>query len=369
MMATMGEAERNAFLKMPRSVRIAFPNRLCSSKNQFCKQDCITTVAGSVLNSAPSSNIGDLFEEDSLFAKTSPSPSTPLVVVPSGTSHPFMQRLPSSGEPPATPSSMLCACCNLNKVPMDYPNLLSKFVVCHCKETIFSFVQSMHSDKDTMSPICAGELYQGRYNASCLAAEVRLGLQSASLAPDQISAQNAHTIAIQNEYIDEVAWIWSLELAAKPCVSSNPGPSCPGQHQLALLSHFQGISFSSEYWQCQPLSSLGCRCVPLHVICPNICQSGQPGYAGCCLEHYCALAYQLQVLLLLSYSYMEDTLMDCLLIGAAFSACGGWGCLVPVSQLCLLLCNWTSMLQNSQLAWSQMLVILVHMRQHLDDNR
>ncbi|KAJ9059534.1 hypothetical protein DSO57_1001603 [Entomophthora muscae] len=65
---------------------------------------------------------------------------------------------------------------------------------------------------------------------------------------------------------------------------------------------------------------------------------------------------------------MEDALMDCLLIGAAFSACGGWGCLVPVSQLRLPLCNWTSMLQNSQLAWSQMLVILVHVHQRLNDN-
>ncbi|KAJ9059584.1 hypothetical protein DSO57_1000547 [Entomophthora muscae] len=66
---------------------------------------------------------------------------------------------------------------------------------------------------------------------------------------------------------------------------------------------------------------------------------------------------------------MEDALMDCLSIGAAFSACGGWGYLVPVSQLCLRLCNWTSMLRNSQLAWSQMLVILVNVRQHLDNNR
>ncbi|KAJ9075314.1 hypothetical protein DSO57_1037262 [Entomophthora muscae] len=99
---------------------------------------------------------------------------------------------------------------------MDYPNLLRKFGVCHHKETMFSFVQAMHSDKDTMSPIRAGELYHGRYNASRLAAEVHLGLQSASLAPGQISAQHTHTIAIQNKYIDEVAWIWSLELAADP---------------------------------------------------------------------------------------------------------------------------------------------------------
>ncbi|KAJ9049790.1 hypothetical protein DSO57_1020862 [Entomophthora muscae] len=79
---------------------------------------------------------------------------------------------------------------------------------------MFSFVQAMHSDKDAMTPICAGELYHGRYNASCLAAEVRLGLQSASLVPGQISAQHAHTIAIHNDYIDEVTQIWALELAA-----------------------------------------------------------------------------------------------------------------------------------------------------------
>ncbi|KAJ9055771.1 hypothetical protein DSO57_1000629 [Entomophthora muscae] len=54
------------------------------------------------------------------------------------------------------------------------------------------------------------------YNLSCLAAEVRLDLQSASLAPGQISAQHVHTIAICNEFIDEVAWIWALDLAADP---------------------------------------------------------------------------------------------------------------------------------------------------------
>ncbi|KAJ9054354.1 hypothetical protein DSO57_1015562 [Entomophthora muscae] len=50
----------------------------------------------------------------------------------------------------------------------------------------------MHSDKDAMTPICARELYHGLYDASCLAAEVLLGLQSVSLAPGQISAQHAH---------------------------------------------------------------------------------------------------------------------------------------------------------------------------------
>ncbi|KAJ9088055.1 hypothetical protein DSO57_1026901 [Entomophthora muscae] len=216
MMATMGEAERNAFCRMPCSVRIAFLNCLFSSKDQFCEQDCATTVAGSVPNSALSSDAGDLFEEDSLFDEPSPVPSTPPVCDPSGALRPFLQCLPSSGEPPATPLSMLCAWRNLDKVLMDYPNLLSKFSVCHHKKTMFSFVQAIHSNEDAMSPICASKLYHGQYDAFCLAAEVRLGLQSASLAPGQISPQHAHTIAICNSFIDEVVRIWALELAADP---------------------------------------------------------------------------------------------------------------------------------------------------------
>ncbi|KAJ9069267.1 hypothetical protein DSO57_1020079 [Entomophthora muscae] len=71
----------------------------------------------------------------------------------------------------------------------------------------------------------------------------------------------------------------------------------------------------------------------------------------------------------MAYSYIEDTLMDCLLIGAVFTACGGWGHLVPVSQLCLPLCNWSFESWNSQLAWTQMLMILAYVCQRLDDNQ
>ncbi|KAJ9058745.1 hypothetical protein DSO57_1009084 [Entomophthora muscae] len=72
-----------------------------------------------------------------------------------------------------------------------------------------------------MIPIWAGELYQGQYNASSLAAEVCLGLQSATLAPSGISAQHTHTLAIKNEYIDKVAQVWALELAADPSFHQN----------------------------------------------------------------------------------------------------------------------------------------------------
>ncbi|KAJ9072934.1 hypothetical protein DSO57_1021920 [Entomophthora muscae] len=133
MMATMGEAERNAFFKMPHSVRIAFLNRLCSSKDQFCKQDSATTVAGSIPNSAPSSNVGDLFDKDSLFNEPLPITFTPTVLGPSSTLRPFLQHLLSSGEPPVTPFFMLCTWHNSDEVPMDYPNLLNKFGICHCR--------------------------------------------------------------------------------------------------------------------------------------------------------------------------------------------------------------------------------------------
>ncbi|KAJ9067582.1 hypothetical protein DSO57_1037598 [Entomophthora muscae] len=134
---------------------------------------------------------------------------------PSGAQHPFPQRLPSTGAPPL-PHLPCSAPCNSNNVVVDYPNLLSKFGICHHEETMYSFVQALHSDEDTMTPIWAGELYHSQYNPSCLAAEVRLGLQSATLAPSEISAQHAHTIAIFNKYIDKVAHIWALMLVADP---------------------------------------------------------------------------------------------------------------------------------------------------------
>ncbi|KAJ9067102.1 hypothetical protein DSO57_1003015 [Entomophthora muscae] len=125
---------------------------------------------------------------------------------------------------------MLCTWCNSDKVPMDYPNLLSKFGVCHHKETMFSFVQAMHSNEDAMSPIRAGQLYHSQYDASCLAAEVRLGLQSASLAPGQISAQHAHTIVVVNCAINAIL-IWPSnndsckDLAGFAFKFGNPLPS------------------------------------------------------------------------------------------------------------------------------------------------
>ncbi|KAJ9063702.1 hypothetical protein DSO57_1038184 [Entomophthora muscae] len=65
---------------------------------------------------------------------------------------------------------------------------------------------------------------------------------------------------------------------------------------------------------------------------------------------------------------MENVLLNCLTIGSAFSACGGWGCLVSKGNLCLPLCGWTGMSRNSQLAWCQMLVALAFVCNQMDND-
>ncbi|KAJ9084121.1 hypothetical protein DSO57_1027593 [Entomophthora muscae] len=65
---------------------------------------------------------------------------------------------------------------------------------------------------------------------------------------------------------------------------------------------------------------------------------------------------------------MEDVLLNCLTIGSAFSACGGWGRLINKSNLHLPLCGWTGMSHNSQLAWCQMLVALAFVRNQMNND-
>ncbi|KAJ9052771.1 hypothetical protein DSO57_1030848 [Entomophthora muscae] len=102
---------------------------------------------------------------------------------------------------------------------------------------------------------------------------------------------------------------------------------------------------------------------------PEVCSSGAVGFAGCCLEHFCGLAYQSKLYFPACYSYMKDVLLNCLYIGSAFSACGGWGCLVSEGNICLPLCGWISMSRNSQLAWCQMLMALAFVCKQMDNNK
>ncbi|KAJ9052659.1 hypothetical protein DSO57_1032138 [Entomophthora muscae] len=102
---------------------------------------------------------------------------------------------------------------------------------------------------------------------------------------------------------------------------------------------------------------------------PKVCSSGAVGFVRRCLKHFCGLAYQSKVSFPAYYSYMEDVLLNCLTIGSAFSACGGWGCLVSERNLCLPLCGWTGMSHNSQLAWCQMLVVLAFVCNQVNNNK
>ncbi|KAJ9088671.1 hypothetical protein DSO57_1020857 [Entomophthora muscae] len=90
----------------------------------------------------------------------------------------FSFHLPPTGAPPAILSAMLHTHHNSDNAMMDYYDLIRKFGICHHEETMYSFVQALHSNEDAMIPIWAGELYHGQYEASHLASEVCLGLQS-----------------------------------------------------------------------------------------------------------------------------------------------------------------------------------------------
>ncbi|KAJ9067348.1 hypothetical protein DSO57_1000260 [Entomophthora muscae] len=50
-------------------------------------------------------------------------------------------------------------------------NSIIKFGFCHHEETMYSFVQALHSHEDAMTPIHAGKFYHSWYEESHLASE------------------------------------------------------------------------------------------------------------------------------------------------------------------------------------------------------
>ncbi|KAJ9083838.1 hypothetical protein DSO57_1030614 [Entomophthora muscae] len=155
-----------------------------------------------------------------------------------------------------------------------------------------------------------------------------------------------------------VARIWALEKSADSELTCTLGldlqANTPHCFSLALRLFVQALKDNIP----QLYLPLAVSVAHFMWYLPKVCSSSAVGFEGGFLEHFCKLAYQSKVSLPACYSYMEDVLLDCLTIGSAFSACGGWGCLVNESNLCLPLCSWTGMSRNSQLAWRQMLVAL-----------
>ncbi|KAJ9056487.1 hypothetical protein DSO57_1032556 [Entomophthora muscae] len=217
-------------------------------------------------------------------------------------------------------------------------------------------------------PIHSGACYHSSYNVEWLIGEVDLCLHTTAKDTSGFSLQHVYTITQRNQYICEVACIWASEQSADPELTRTLGLDlqaiAPHCFSLAFCLFVQAVKDNNP----QLYLPLAASVTHFMWYPPKACSSGTVGFAGCCLEHFCGLAYQSKVSLPECYSYMEDVLLECLTIGSAFSACGGWRRLVNKSNLCLPLCGWTGMSRNSQLAWGQMLVALAFVCNQMDND-
>ncbi|KAJ9079244.1 hypothetical protein DSO57_1037426 [Entomophthora muscae] len=227
------------------------------------------------------------------------------------------------------------------------------------------YVQVLFAKDNTVTPICSEACYHGSYSVEQLIGEVNLCLHVTARDISGFSLQHVYTITQHNQYVCEVACIWALEQPANPELPRTLGLDLQANvsrcFSLALRLFVQAVKDNNP----QLYLPLAASVTHFMWYPPKACSSGAVGFAGHCLEHFCRLAYHSKVFLPACYSYMEDLLLNCLTIGSAFSACGGWGLLVNKSNLCLPLCSWTSMSRNSQLAWCQMLMALAFVRNQM----
>ncbi|KAJ9050025.1 hypothetical protein DSO57_1018458 [Entomophthora muscae] len=201
-----------------------------------------------------------------------------------------------------------------------------------------------------------------------LIGEVDICLHVTAKDTSGFSSQHVYTITQHNQYICEVACIWVLEQSADPELTCTLGldlqANTPRCFSLALRLFVQAVKDNNP----QLYLPLAASVAHFMWYPPKVCSSGAVGFAGRCLEHFRRLAYQSKVFLSACFSYMEDVLLECLTIGSAFSAHGGWGRLVNKNNLWLALCSWTGMSRNSQLEWCQMLVALVFVFNQMDND-
>ncbi|KAJ9050547.1 hypothetical protein DSO57_1013560 [Entomophthora muscae] len=225
------------------------------------------------------------------------------------------------------------------------------------------YVQSLFAKDNTVTPIQLGACYHSSYGVEQLVGEVDLYLHVTAKDASDFSLQNIYTITHQ------VACIWELEQPANSELSHTIGLNLQANSSccFSLALHL----FVKAKKDNNPQLYLPLAAFVAHFMWypPKVCSSGAVGFAGRCLKHFCRLAYQAKVSLPACYSYMEDVLLNCLTIGSAFSACGGWGSLVSEGNLCLPLYSWTGMSRNSQLAWCQMLVALDFVCNQTESNK
>ncbi|KAJ9066527.1 hypothetical protein DSO57_1008718 [Entomophthora muscae] len=233
---------------------------------------------------------------------------------------------------------------------------------------LYIYVQALFAKDNTVTPICLGACYHGSYNVEQLIGEVDLCLHVMAKDNSGFSLQHVYTITQCNQYVCEVACIWALKQSADPELTCTLGldlqANAPLCFSLALRLFVQAVKHNNP----QRYLSLAVSVAHFMWYPPEVCSSGAVGFAGRCLKHFRRIAYQSKVSLSACYSYMEDVLLNCLIIGSAFSACGWWGCLVNKSNLWLPLCGCTDMSRNFQLAWCQMLVALAFVCNQMDND-
>ncbi|KAJ9082069.1 hypothetical protein DSO57_1007926 [Entomophthora muscae] len=128
---------------MLRSSRVHFLNQLLPANNcQLQPQDCNTTVTGSEHGTVTPTK-GEV-EANSIFAEA----EAPLIQLPClgfkdllDWSNNIVPETASS--PLATPSVLLCACCNSKELPSAYPAIFNQFVISHHEEKLYVYVQAL----------------------------------------------------------------------------------------------------------------------------------------------------------------------------------------------------------------------------------
>ncbi|KAJ9062629.1 hypothetical protein DSO57_1008649 [Entomophthora muscae] len=121
LMAGMTDEDCKVFMQMPRSYWVRFLNQLLTVNScQLRAQDCNTTVAGSERGTA--THFEGEEEVGSIFLET----EVPLIRFPC-LGFENLQNwsdniiLKTASSPLATPSTLLCACCNSKELPSAYP--------------------------------------------------------------------------------------------------------------------------------------------------------------------------------------------------------------------------------------------------------
>ncbi|KAJ9075804.1 hypothetical protein DSO57_1032201 [Entomophthora muscae] len=176
LMAGMTDKDCKVFMCMLSSSWVCFLNQLLPTNNcQLQAQDCNTTVAGSEQGTV--THVKGEEEVESIFAET----EAPLIRLPCLGFEDLQDWsnnsvLETSSSLLATPSTLLCACCNSEELLSAYPAIINQFGTSHHKEMLYMYVQVLFAKDNTVTPIRLGACYHSSYNMEQLIGEVEFCL-------------------------------------------------------------------------------------------------------------------------------------------------------------------------------------------------